>query len=166
MVGMKKARYIWVVIMDGERVKAFDEIVHALRFVKCLNDCGIAMARLDWWETIQFAKGRRGYVLSYVYVFEQMSFISIVLCVFCVFLKKAFSFLKEIPDRSKAGPPACAWRRRGRVDRDAEWSRKCMGGKVSAKWFCWRHRAVDRETRAHVGLAKLGLGERRFWMGL
>ena len=30
----------------------------------------------------------------------------------------------------------------------------------------WRHRVVDRGTRAHVGLAKLGLGERRSRMGL
>ena len=69
LAAWKKPRYIWLVKIDGEPVKAFHECVPMLRFMKCLNDCGIAMARLDWEKTIQFASGRLCDVLSYVCVF-------------------------------------------------------------------------------------------------
>ena len=69
MAGLELPRYIWVVRVDGERVKAFDSEVAALRYMVCLSNCDIAVAQMGLKKTIQFASGRRGYVLSYVCVF-------------------------------------------------------------------------------------------------
>ena len=66
MAGLETPRYIWEVSVDGERVKDFDSDVAAMRHMLCLSSCGIALARIGLKKTIQFASGRRGYVLSYV----------------------------------------------------------------------------------------------------
>ncbi len=71
MAGLGAACCIWVVRVDGERVKAFDSEVAALRYMVCLSNCDIAVAQMGLKKTIQFASGRRGYVLSYVCVFRK-----------------------------------------------------------------------------------------------
>ncbi len=52
-----------------ERVKDCDSDVAAWRHILCLGNCGIPLARIGLTKTLQFASGRRGYVLSYVCVF-------------------------------------------------------------------------------------------------
>ncbi len=64
--GAGKARVIWVVLLDGERVKDYDGLraqSTALKYMMCLVKGGIPRARIGLFKTIQFASGRRG---SYV----------------------------------------------------------------------------------------------------
>ena len=64
--GAGKARVIWVVLLDGGRVKDYDGLraqIMALKYMVCLVKGGIPKARIGLFKTIQFASGRRG---SYV----------------------------------------------------------------------------------------------------
>ena len=61
--GAGKARVIWVVLLDGERVKDYDGLraqLMALKYILCLVRGGIPRARIGVFKTIQFASGRRG----------------------------------------------------------------------------------------------------------